>query len=65
MTGMPRGVAHLQFAKCVPHADFNDALVLKFYASPCARADERVVSEKKKNGIHVVPCLFFDSVAFI
>jgi hypothetical protein len=48
MTGMPRGVALLQFAKCVPHADFNDALVLKFYASPCARADERVVSEKKE-----------------
>jgi hypothetical protein len=50
MTGVPRGVAHLQFAKCVPHADFNDALELKFYASPCARADQRVVSGKKRMG---------------
>jgi hypothetical protein len=46
MTGTPRGVAHLQFAKCYPHDDFADALELEFYASPCARADKRVVSEK-------------------
>jgi hypothetical protein len=46
MTGTPRGVAHLQFAKCYPHDDFSDALELEFYASPCARANKRVVSEK-------------------
>jgi hypothetical protein len=26
MTGTPRGVAHLQFAKCYPHDDFSDAI---------------------------------------
>jgi hypothetical protein len=42
--GLPRGFAHLQFAVAYPHGDFADALELQFYASPCAKADQRVVS---------------------
>lgn len=44
VTAAPRGFAHLQYANCYPHPDFNDALELEFYASPCARSDKRVVS---------------------
>jgi hypothetical protein len=42
--GLPRGFAHLQFAVAYPNQDFADALELQFYASPCAKADQRVVS---------------------
>lgn len=44
VTAAPRGYAHLQYARCYPNPDFTDALELEFYASPCARADKRVVS---------------------
>ena len=43
-TGLPRGFAHLQYAIAYPHADFENALKLQFYASPCAKSDMRVVS---------------------
>jgi hypothetical protein len=49
--GLPRGFAHLQFAVAYPHEDFADALELEFYASPCAKADQRVVS-------HIVCSIF-------
>jgi hypothetical protein len=42
--GLPRGFAHLQYAIAYPHDDFPDALELQFFASPCAKADQRVVS---------------------
>ena len=48
--GLPRGFAHLQFAVAYAHQDFGDALELEFYASPCAKGDQRVVS--------VVLCVF-------
>jgi serine/threonine protein kinase len=41
--GLPRGFCHLQYAVCHNHQDFSDALELHFYASPCARADKRVL----------------------
>jgi serine/threonine protein kinase len=41
--GMPRGFCHLQHAVCHDHQDFPDALELHFYASPCAKADKRVL----------------------
>lgn len=44
LQGLPRGYAHLQYATCYPHRDFNDALELEFFVSPCAKADRRVVS---------------------
>lgn len=40
---LPRGYAHLQHATCHLHPDFSDALELHFYASPCAKADRRVI----------------------
>ena len=43
LQGLPRGFAHLQFAQAYPHEDFSDALELEFFASPCAKADQRVV----------------------
>jgi len=39
--GIPRGFAHLQYAKASPHTDFLNALELEFYVSPCVRADKR------------------------
>jgi len=44
LQGLPRGYAHLQYARSYPHADFVDALELEFFVSPCAKADKRVVS---------------------
>ena len=41
--GLPRGFAHLEHAVAYPHHDFPDALELQFYASPCAKSDQRVV----------------------
>jgi hypothetical protein len=43
-TGLPRGFCHLQHAVATKHSDFQDSFELKFYASPCAQADQRVVS---------------------
>lgn len=43
LRGMPRAQANLQFATAAPHPDFLDALELRFYASPCAKADQRVL----------------------
>jgi serine/threonine protein kinase len=40
-TGVPRGFAHLEYAKTVLHEHFIDALELRFYGSPCAKADAR------------------------
>mmetsp|Transcript_38952 Transcript_38952/g.43069 ORF Transcript_38952/g.43069 Transcript_38952/m.43069 type:complete len:785 (-) Transcript_38952:464-2818(-) len=40
-TGIPRGFAHLQYARASPHADFLNALELEFYGSPCVRGDKR------------------------
>ena len=48
LTGLPRGFAHLEHAIAYPHADFPDALELQFYASPCAKSDQRVVSRCNK-----------------
>lgn len=44
-TGPPRGYIHLQHARASKHVDFQNALELDFYASPCAKADRRTVSE--------------------
>ena len=44
VSGVPRGFAHLQFAKASPHQDFNNALELDFFGSPCAKSDKRKVS---------------------
>lgn len=44
VAGIPRGFAHMQFAKASPHEDFNNALELNFFGSPCAKADKRKVS---------------------
>jgi hypothetical protein len=54
INGAPRGFAHLHNAKAYPH-EFSDALLLEFYASPCARADWRVVSCQSYYG-HVCAC---------
>lgn len=45
ITGLPRGYAHLEHAVAYKHNDFQDAFKLQFYASPCAKSDQRVVSE--------------------
>jgi len=45
---MPRGYAHLQFAVC-HDGDFQDALELHFYASPCAKSDKRVLMIRLKD----------------
>jgi len=44
ITGLPRGYVHLQHAQASMHGDFQNALELDFYASPCAKADRRLVS---------------------
>ena len=40
---IPRGYAHLQYAECREHTWHPDALELHYYASPCAKADKRVL----------------------
>jgi len=47
INGTPRGFVHLQYARASIHPDFQNALELEFYASPCAKADHRV--------LHVLP----------
>jgi hypothetical protein len=44
IAGPPRGYIHLQHARAYMHADFQNALELDFFASPCAKADRRTVS---------------------
>jgi hypothetical protein len=44
VAGIPRGFAHMQYAKASPHQDFNNALELDFFGSPCAKSDKRKVS---------------------
>jgi len=44
VSGLPRGYAHLQYARCYTNADFPDALEMHFYGSPCAKADKRVLT---------------------
>mmetsp|Transcript_30813 Transcript_30813/g.45567 ORF Transcript_30813/g.45567 Transcript_30813/m.45567 type:complete len:797 (+) Transcript_30813:267-2657(+) len=46
---IPRGIAHLQYAKALPHTDFLDALELQFYGSPCVRADHRKLLIRVEN----------------
>lgn len=41
--GVPRGYAHLQYAECELHGDFADTIELRFYGSPCARGDKRIL----------------------
>lgn len=43
ITGLPRGFIHLQHARASAHVDFQNALELDFFASPCAKADRRLV----------------------
>ena len=44
ITGPPRGYIHLEHARASMHVDFQNALELQVYASPCAKADRRTVS---------------------
>ncbi len=46
---LPRGIAHLQHAVAYSQHDFDDALELHFYASPCAKVDLRVLLIRVKN----------------
>ena len=58
--GPPRGIAHLQHAIAYSHKDFDDALELHFYASPCAKVDLRVLLIRVKNKEdrdHWITCL--------
>jgi len=48
---IPRGIAHLQYAKAIPHTDFLNALELEFYGSPCVRADKRKLLIRVENTI--------------
>eukprot|EP00934_Nitzschia_sp_Nitz4_P008796 Nitzschia sp. Nitz4//scaffold29_size155292//106718//109484//NITZ4_002675-RA/size155292-augustus-gene-0.211-mRNA-1//1//CDS//3329546499//8786//frame0 len=60
LTSMPRGYVHLQYARAVPHAVFQDALEVDFFASPCARADRRQILISVKNKAerdHWITCL--------
>eukprot|EP00529_Nitzschia_sp_RCC80_P007402 CAMPEP_0113476750 /NCGR_PEP_ID=MMETSP0014_2-20120614/19836_1 /TAXON_ID=2857 /ORGANISM="Nitzschia sp." /LENGTH=1341 /DNA_ID=CAMNT_0000369789 /DNA_START=297 /DNA_END=4322 /DNA_ORIENTATION=- /assembly_acc=CAM_ASM_000159 len=58
ITGSPRGFCHLQHAVAYPHQDFYDALELQFYASPCAKGDQRVlmirIQRPSPNSEHLV-----------
>jgi hypothetical protein len=47
LSGLPRGFCHLECAQAYAHEDFADALELQFFASPCAKADQRVVRKIK------------------
>ncbi len=48
-SSLPRGIAHLQHAVAYTQHDFDDALELHFYASPCAKVDLRVLLIRVKN----------------
>jgi hypothetical protein len=60
LRGLPRGVAHLQYSSAALHPVWNDAVQLEFYASPCAKADRRLLMIRcklKKDRDHVCACL--------
>eukprot|EP00535_Pseudo-nitzschia_heimii_P011517 CAMPEP_0197195368 /NCGR_PEP_ID=MMETSP1423-20130617/30962_1 /TAXON_ID=476441 /ORGANISM="Pseudo-nitzschia heimii, Strain UNC1101" /LENGTH=1068 /DNA_ID=CAMNT_0042648989 /DNA_START=96 /DNA_END=3302 /DNA_ORIENTATION=+ len=60
LNGIPRGIAHLEHAVAETHQDFEDALQLHFYASPCAKVDHRVLLirvNKKEERDHWITCL--------
>jgi len=60
LTSLPRGVAHLQHASAHVQQDFDDALELHFYASPCAKVDRRVLLirvKDKDERDHWITCL--------
>jgi serine/threonine protein kinase len=60
LTTLPRGIAHLQHATAHVQPDYEDALELHFYASPCAKVDHRVLLIRVKNKHerdHWITCL--------
>ncbi|MGK3740507.1 MAG: serine/threonine protein kinase [Bacillariaceae sp.] len=60
LASLPRGIAHLQNAVAYAHKDFQDALELHFYASPCAKVDHRVLMIRVQNRYerdHWITCL--------
>lgn len=60
LSSLPRGLAHLRHAVAYPHKDFQDALELRFYASPCAKVDHRIVIIRVENNNerdHWITCL--------
>jgi serine/threonine protein kinase len=60
LASLPRGIAHLQNAMAYAHKDFQDALELHFYASPCAKVDHRVLMIRVQNRYerdHWIACL--------
>jgi len=59
LNGLPRGFVHLQYAFAHAHPDFQDALLLEFYASPCAKADQRTLMiqvQSREERDHWVTC---------
>mmetsp|Transcript_9902 Transcript_9902/g.11288 ORF Transcript_9902/g.11288 Transcript_9902/m.11288 type:complete len:878 (-) Transcript_9902:60-2693(-) len=60
LASLPRGIVHLQHAAAYPHKDFQDALELHFYASPCAKVDHRILMirvKKSDERDHWITCL--------
>ena len=60
LTSPPRGIAHLAYATAHAQQDFQDALELHFYASPCAKVDHRILLIRVKNveeRDHWITCL--------
>jgi len=60
LTNLPRGIAHLAYATAHAQQDFQDALELHFYASPCAKVDHRTLLIRVKNKEerdHWITCL--------
>jgi Protein kinase domain len=52
-TDVPRGFAHLENAETQLHEHFLDALELRFFGSPCAKADvRRLMIRIRKTGKH-------------
>lgn len=57
---LPRGIGHLQHAVARAHQEFQDALELHFYGSPCAKVDHKVLLIRVKNMSerdHWITCL--------
>lgn len=60
LNSLPRGITHLQHAFAKTSQDFQDALELHFYSSPCAKVDFRVLLirvKKKEDRDHWITCL--------
>jgi len=60
LNSLPRGIAHLKHAVAHSQENFEDALELHFYASPCAKADQRVLLirvKSKDERDHWITCL--------